>query len=517
MPDKKAEKKNKGFWSSVFKKNKTKSANNRIAPVLHSNEDISESDAYAFDGGTTVSQSLLGGGKRSARTREQIYSKWGRMESDPIIATALRLLVTAALGGHETTGDTIFIEKAHDVDGDKNKETLVRELNDDLSIIFNNIAFQVAYNAVTFGDSYGRPYIDGKNGIVSVYTGEMVRPPLIQPFERGDKTIGFITYSGKKMSGKLNSGQLVRMRMPRSTWVPQQSVVEKGYRFDLEEDNIENLELLPAMVGGSLLYSAEEPYDNLTKALLGLTSQRWIDSIDEKILSVNLDGMTKNQRERFLKSLREMFLKSKEIAERAINSGEPVLEKTTHIMPVFGEKQLTQVTGVGGSGRTSSISVEDVMIHAKLLSSALGIDLSQLGFSEILSGGLGEGGFYRASAQIGETSRIIRNSLETFYNDLIDLHTYHKYGVIFTPSERPWQINFYGSISALDNERQQTKLTAMNAASMAVGVLQQLTDMGKSPEMIENFLVKQLMMDESEAKIYSKGSVEESNTGESHE
>lgn len=507
MPkEKQSKNKNRGgFWSRLSKSGKSPRSE-RLEPIVRADamNEISEADAYAFDGGTTVSQSLMGSGKRSARTRAEIYTKWGRMESDPIIATALRLLVTAALGGHETTGDTIFIEKAHDVEGDKQKEKLVDELNNDLSIIFNNIAFPTAYNAVAFGDAYSRPYIDGKKGIISVYTGEMVRPPLVQPYERGDKTMGFIIYTGKKMSGKLNAGQMVRMRMPRSTWVPQVSVVEKGYRLDLEEDDIEKLDLLPSMVGGSLLYAAEEPYDNLTKALLGLTSQRWIDSIDEKILSVNLDGMTKAQRERFLKSFKEMLEKSKQIAERAATDGEPMLEKITHVLPTFSEKQLTQVSDAGSSGRTASISIEDVMIHAKLLSSALGIDLSQLGFSEILSGGLGQGGFYRTSAQIGETSRIIRNSLETYFNELIDLHTYHKYGIIFEAKDRPWQINFYGSISALDNERQQTKLAAMNAASMAVGVIQQLTDMGKSEEMVENFLVKQLMMDESEAKIYAK-------------
>ena len=39
------------------------------------------------------------------------YNKWGLMASGPVVSTALRLLVTSALGGHETSGEVIFIEK----------------------------------------------------------------------------------------------------------------------------------------------------------------------------------------------------------------------------------------------------------------------------------------------------------------------------------------------------------------------------------------------------------------------
>ena len=43
------------------------------------------------------------------RTRQQIFTMWEIMQKDPQIAEALSLHVTAALGGHETTGDMIFI------------------------------------------------------------------------------------------------------------------------------------------------------------------------------------------------------------------------------------------------------------------------------------------------------------------------------------------------------------------------------------------------------------------------
>jgi len=55
------------------------------------------------------------------------------MESDAICSNALSLLVTSALGGHETTGDIVFIEKTSLADKDKKLGNIVDEINADLS------------------------------------------------------------------------------------------------------------------------------------------------------------------------------------------------------------------------------------------------------------------------------------------------------------------------------------------------------------------------------------------------
>ncbi|MDF0607276.1 hypothetical protein HZU77_016850, partial [Neisseriaceae bacterium TC5R-5] len=66
---------------------------------------------FFYGAGTTTVASLLYSGRREARDRQVIYNKWAQMESDPIISTALLLLVTGALGGHETNGELVFIEQ----------------------------------------------------------------------------------------------------------------------------------------------------------------------------------------------------------------------------------------------------------------------------------------------------------------------------------------------------------------------------------------------------------------------
>ena len=471
-----------------------------VAPAAQ----INQSDAFAYGAGITSVATLLGRGMSAARVRMLIYDKWQQMEADPIVASALQLLVTAALGGHETTGELIFIEETAEAKKNKKLQKIVEDVRG-LLPLFNKIAFQMAATGAAYGDAFARVYADN-TGVIDVYTDELVRPQLVQAYERGGRTIGYSVAIGDNNFQRLTCLQMARLKMQRTRWTPQFGVLEKSYHFPIEEDDISKLPIMPSSVGGSFLFAAERPYDNLTASLLGLVGQRWIDSIDEQIVTANMKAMTQDQKEAFIKGIKGMLLQSKEIAERAVKRGFPVMERIRHIIPVFDDKQVLSIVPANGgsSGRTSSITIDDVLLHAKLLSGALGVDLSMLGFADQLSGGLGEGGFFRVSAQVAERARIIRVALEDFFNEIINIHTYYKYGMVFKPEERPWDISFYGSISALEAERQRTKSDAMNASSMIVQTLQMLKDMGATSEIAETFLQKSMMLDEDDAKTYAK-------------
>lgn len=465
---------------------------------------ITEADSIMYGAGTTTVAALLGTGKRAARARQGIYEKWSMMEGDPIVSTALMLLVTSALGGHETSGDIVFIEKTASAKKDKRLSRITEEIAADLTPLFNRVAVPMAYTGSAFGDAYARIYADAR-GVTDLYTDEMVRPPLVQPFERGSRTVGFAVYTGERNFERLDVSQLARMKMPRTQWVPQFGVVEKSLRQAITEDDIDKLPVMPSMAGGSLLYNAEEPYDNLTASLLGLVGQRWMDSIDEQMVAVNLESMTYEQQERFVDSVKTMLQSSKMYAERAVKSGRPIMERIRHIIPVFNEKQLTTVgpSNGGQPGRAATISIEDVMLHARLLAGALGVDLSMLGFADQLAGGLGEGGFFRVSAQAAERARIIRVSLSEFFNHIIDIHTMRRYGMVFDPKERPWEINFFGSISALEAEKQRTKSDAMNSGVLLVQAMQMMKELGATKDIMMEFLTKTMMLDEDQAKLFA--------------
>lgn len=463
------------------------------------------SDLIDFDGGTTIA-SMLGWANRPARTRTAIYDQWAYMGGDPIISTAIGLLVTAALGGHETTGDTVFIELAPGVKEGSEQARMVQEIRDALSRQFNLVAAPVAFNACVFGDAYARLYTKRGVGIEAISADELVHPALVQAYEQGGRTSGYVVYTGARQHERLSITQMARMRMPRMMYVPQPSIVEKSMRQNLLTDDIEELPHLPAMVGGSLLYPVEDPFFKLQSALAGLLGQRILDSIDEQIFGVNLDSATTDQQARLLRSIRRMFESSKLRAEEAVKSGKPSLERIRHILPVTSDKQLTSVQQFPARAASGAqgYSIEDVMLYARLLSGAIGVDLSMIGFADQMAGGLGEGGWFRQSAQVAERAKMIRTALDEFFEHNLDVHTYHRYGQVFKRGERPWQINFYGSIAALETERQKTKADAMNSGVVLLQAMDQLKTAGADESQAQAFLTTQMMVDEEDAKVFAK-------------
>lgn len=464
--------------------------------------EIRESDAALYGGGLTTVASLLKSGSREARTRQEIYDKWAQMEADPICSAGIKLLVTAALGGHETTGDIVFLEQRPGFDGAQQQD-LVKAVRDDLADELNRIAYPVSYLAAVFGDAYARLYSDNR-GVQDIYIEELVRPALVQPFDRGTTTVGYAVYTGERNFERLDATQMARMKLPRTQWVPQYGVVEKAMRLAISQDDLQAIPLMPAMAGGSLLYPAEGPYDNLAATLLGLVGQRWLDSIDEQMVSVNLSGMGKVMQDRFLTSITDMLKRSKSLAEQAVAGGRPVMERIRHVIPIWDEKQVTTLSTPNGNGRANSLSIDDVMMHARLLAGAIGVDLSMIGFADQLSGGLGEGGFFRVSAQAAESARIIRVALARMINHIIDIHTLKRYGVVYPPSARPWKVSFYGSISALEAERQKTLSDGMTMGMSLVQAMQGLKDLGADVNIMRAFLTDVMQLDEEQASLYAK-------------
>jgi hypothetical protein len=458
----------------------------------------------------TTTAALTGGsGPNGARSRQLIYQKYQQMSADPLVSGAVRLHVTSALGGHETSGDLVFIEATAEAKKDDKLAAMVKELSDELAPIFNRMAFPAAYNAAIYGDAYARLYTKDRVGVTDMRIDELMMPALCIPFEQGNKTRVVRIATGSKLHATLTMDQVARVKMPRMLYTPQPLAIEKAWRDDIEQDDADKLQLMPSLVGGSFLADAETQYNNFAAALAGLVGQRILDSIDESIFSANVTGMTKEQRQVFLTSLERMLQRSKKIAEEALKSGQSVLQRIRHILPVWGEKQVVGVQGVNsggatGTGRAGNLGVDDVMFHAKLLCGALGIDISMLGFADLMSGGLGDGGFFRTSAQAAERSRALRVSLAEFFYHVIDVHLIKKTGTSFAESERPFKVNFYGTISALEAERAKTLLDAVNSAMLMAQCFDLVKNIGMEEAAMANLFEKVMKLDAEDAKMYAK-------------
>ena len=203
-----------------------------MAHAMGFGEDKAQSVATStFEYGETLTTvALNGNGLDGARNRTLIYLKYQQMMATPLVAGALRQHVTAALGGHETTGDLIFLETKADAKKDPRLEKLVTELAADLLPLFNRIAMRSAYHAVGYGDAYARIYTQKGVGVVSVVGDEMLLPPLVIPYEQGEKTVACVVATGAEQRSQLNMLQIARLKMQRLLYTAQPLANEKAMR-----------------------------------------------------------------------------------------------------------------------------------------------------------------------------------------------------------------------------------------------------------------------------------------------
>lgn len=469
-------------------------------PTVHGRDELED---WSWLGDPVTLNALAGTANRQINSRMQVYEKWQDMVADPVISSALNLHCTAALGGDENTGEMVFIETTPEAKKDPKAVELVTELAADLQPLFNRIVTTVCFNGVTFGDAYGRIYAEERVGVRDVYVDELVLPPLVQPYERGNTTIGFTVATGERYQERLTVMQMARMKMPRRLYKPQNRVVEKAIRSTLRIDRLEDLPALPALAGGSFLDGAEAAYDKFAASWAGLTGQRVRDSIDESMIGVQQAGMTPAQRKVFKESLERMFERSNAYINEVVSRGRAVFGRIMHFIPFSSDKQLTEIRGPVQSGAANNMTIDDVMFNAKLLAGALGTDLSMIGFGDIMSGGLGEGGFFRVSAQSAERARAIRSAAADFFNHIVEVHVLTKHGIDMTGRKVPWKISFYSGISALETEHAKTKADNINSAALIVQTLAQIKELGLDKEAAQQFMEREMGMDAADAKQYA--------------
>lgn len=455
----------------------------------------------SFDADYVGVEMLLGSSDRPVRTRAQIYTKWQFMIGEGMINTALRQHVQMALGGHETTGETIFIEPKPDAKANELK--FVKELAT-ITNALNKIAHQVCFNAAGFGDAYARIYTQPGKGVVAHDIDSMLSP-LVQPYEMLGKTVGYVVSTGPKLQTKMDHLKIVRMKMPRMMMIPQMKVIENAQKINLEAETFEEMVPLPSTAGGSFLDASEEDFDNLYAAVRGLVGARISGSIDENLIAVNMSDMTKEQGEKYKANVVKMLKAMKDRAEEQVRSGIYSTSRHFHMLPVYNDKQLTQVSSFQGATVSgTATNIDDVMFHAKKLGGTLGIDISNIGFADLLTGGLGDGGLNRTSSQAAERARIIRTAFTQFVNDYADRHMLAKYGWCWSDEDRPYNVNYFGSIAALEAEQQATQEKAMNRAAILVQVLAQFKDMGWPKKAVAHLLTKEMQMDQDTAEVYAQ-------------
>lgn len=419
------------------------------------------------------------------RSRIQIYTCWEQMQRDPTIAAALSLHVTAALGGHESRGDTVFMTPSDAVKNGKGaraKDLAAMIEREALTLVpmFNKIAYSACRKAVGYGDDYARVYSKQGEGVLDLLCDDTTAAYRIQAYEQGSRTVGFHVleeHEWQRVITKLTTTQMVRLKMPRITPVPQHPILPGVQKRMLDADDMADIPLIPGKVGGSFLYDAEEPWRRVILNLTAMDSQQIADSVKQAFLSVNMSAMPPEQRKKYKAGLIGILQKHKDTIKAAMEGGEQVWATQYHVLPVYDDKQVLNPVG-DVSQRSSQVSPENFMINVRRMTGALGMDMSLLGWADMLAGGLGDGAAFHTSAQVMQRSILIRQAFTQFLNDIAILHFGLKYGIQFDRNNLPWKFDFYSDMSAASTEALTNRQTRMNSLTLTAQALGTIKDIG---------------------------------------
>lgn len=451
-------------------------------------------------------------GSTARRQRKDIYTTWQQMQADPSIAEGLSLHVAAALGGHESRGEVVFMTPNERIRGDGKHNAMMRQKVErrkrHLEPIVNRIIAKVCRDAVAFGDGYVRVYGQKGRGITDVICNEYTHPPLIQAFEQGGRTIGYHALEDKdwiRVVTKLSTVQMLRMKMQRVTHVPQFETVQGLVRKQILKANIQSdLPIVPAHVGGSFLYEVEEPWQNVHLTLAGMNSQQIADAVNQMFLTINMSGMPPEQQKKYRAGL-EKVIKSHETHVRdALSGGDAIWATKYHVLPTYDDKQILNPVGDIKGQRTSPINTEVFMINVRRLMGGMGMDVSMVGWADMLAGGLGDGAAFHTSSQIMRRSVLIRQAASDLLNQLAALDWGYAFDEVFDPVDYPWQFEFYSDQSAAATEMLTNKQTRMNTLALTAQAFLAVKELGLDQESTAQLLEDVGGMDYEKAKTMSE-------------
>ncbi|MDH0032913.1 MULTISPECIES: hypothetical protein [unclassified Acinetobacter] len=434
------------------------------------------------------------------RTRKEIYTKWEQMLKFAPIAEGIGIHVMAALGGDTHNGQQIFITPSERLRGKEISVTEKAQLKKlearikPIENIVNKYITKLCSEGISFGDAYARVYGEKKVGITDLLSNEYTYPPQIEAYEQGSKTVAYFGLDPKnwsKVITKLNKNQMVRMKLPRIQNVPQFNPVEASMITRmLENDDPEQLPILPSQVGGSFLYTIEKAYDDVILALTTMNSQQVADAVNQMFLTLNMSGMPPAQREAYTRGLEGMLRDHEKFVKNALEGGESIWNTKYHVLPTWDEKQVLNPVGDIKGQRNSPINIETFMINVRILMGGIGLDPSLVGWADMLAGGLGDGAAFHTSSQIMRRSMYIRQSAVQLVNMIMCIDWGLCYNEDFDERDFPWQVEFSSTQSAAVTEENTNKQTQMNTTLLKIQVINSLKESDLSEETMQYILEK---------------------------
>lgn len=430
------------------------------------------------------------------------YRVLEKMSKDTLVSTALDIHLAHAFSVDLKTGRAITLKPKPGAD-----ESYVNSLQVEVVDPINDILMNLGRVMCTFGVGYARPHCSEKVGISSWEYNYHTLPFNIREYEKAGELTGFTSENLKRKDhgGNIELAPpwaLVGMKLPN--WIPSMTSEPVRYSaepFSLYDDAYHRTPIETQNYGQSLLETVYEPFMHIQDSLLSLIASRNNASHIDRFVTIPTDGLDIGKAAEYINTVTSQFKKDKEQAAKKANS--------TGILPTVWNHIFPSMQNAKGSVTvdTQTISpdiahIEDVMFHLKRFAGGIGIDPSMLGFSDMLSGGLGEGGFLRTSIHSALKALLLRKAAYQFTQRSIDIHTAFKDGKVWLPVDRPYTIEFNSMSTAIAIEEAEAREAKANYASIIVTVLDTLENspISKSETLKETIYTKLIDFDDDLVK-----------------
>jgi len=465
----------KSIWKKIFPGfDKNRNENSRDIVAVESQGSISASPwsvspVPEADSVVSVEDEQLGIAIPSDRL--SAYAVFATMRQDPTIHSALQLHVEQALSAKAGTSEIVSIESTSDSD-----DPITEDLRNTFKEIINQNCQEWAYNAAVYGVWYVRPYGKQGRGIEHIRSDYYTHPRFIKEYQHGGQLAGYThAYQNVARDGQLivmEPWKIVSFKIPQ--WHVQGAIEPIRFDqdvFDIADDDLYREEIVESQnYGTSLLDTSYGPWFDLLNAIVSLNMSRRNAARLERIVGVNTGKLSPTKAAEYLNTVARQLKRANEDHANQVLSKGFFQTVINHLLPIFGDKGRLDISTVEGSPNIEGL--EDVMFHVKRLSSSLGVDPSLIGFGDMLSGGLGEGGYLRLSLIAAIKSNALRHAIRNGLEELFCIHVAMKHGKYFLPGQRPWRIVFNSVSTAMEREEQENQESRLNYATLTATLAQ---------------------------------------------
>lgn len=405
------------------------------------------------------------------------YTFLEEMSRFSILNDALDIHLTHALSTDKKTNRSFVIQGK---EGKTEKETaanraVATELMNALGETLNREMPAWAKIMCVYGVTYVRPYAQTNVGIVSFENSYYTNPYFVREYVRGNDLAGFTNEYFWGASEKANllaePWALIPLKIP--FWTPDRSQepINIGLTpYALMDDPMERLPSETQNYGTSMLEHSYGAYQSLLNALKSLKASRNNASKIDRLIGVNTSTLDPVNAAAYINTITASFKRSADRMARRAQNGGYIPTVVNNVIPVMGDGKGTM--SIDTQSTTADISnIEDIMFYLRQLAGSVGMDVTLLGWADIMSGGLGEGGFFRTSIQAAMRAQWIRNAVYTFTHRAIDIHLAYKSGKVYLPEDRPYTITFNSLNTAIQEEEMAEQESRSNYASVVVSIL----------------------------------------------